>query len=374
MTLGNFANSSYSPLAPFIKSHYLLTSAQLGLITSFIFIGSLTVSSLTGFFVDRLGSRTALKIAFGLISVGSMVAALSKGFPELVAGFYTIGFGYGIVTPSTNSTVMGAYFPEHARVMGLKQSGVPLGAAIAAISLPLIALHVSLQDALFLVTAISIIISISIRLDHSNNGKKNVGKGYLKEFAQTWRNRILISVSLPVSFLSWGQQSLLTFYVIYERHSGVQLEIAEILLATLLVGSVFGRIFWISLSERLFSRSRSHMISLLMSISGFLFLAFSISVTNLVILAPLTFLIGMSAIGWNSTYVTMISEIAPKERVGLFSGVSLMMISLGTIFGTPASGILVDSFSYVFMWRALGILLLAMSIVMILISRSVQKM
>ncbi|MCL4340629.1 MAG: MFS transporter [Candidatus Thermoplasmatota archaeon] len=373
MTLGNFANSAYSPLTPFLKSHYLLNSAQLGLITSFIFIGSLSVSSLTGFFVDRLGSRTALKIAFAIISVGSLLAAASRSFPELVAGFYMIGFGYGIVTPSTNSAVMGSYYPNHARIMGIKQSGVPLGAALAAISLPLLALHFSLQVALIIVAVVSIAVSASVHRDKHPGREKNIRSGYFLEFARTWANRTLISVSLPVAFLSWGQASLLTFYVVYDRSMGIQLEIAEILLATLLVGSVFGRIVWISLSERMFSQSRSHMISLLMSLSGVLFLVFSVSHGNLLILAPLTFFIGMSAIGWNSTYVTMVSEIAPRERIGLFSGVSLMMISMGTILGTPTSGILVDNFSYVLMWRVIGGALLIMSLIMILIARSLGK-
>ncbi len=369
MTLGNFANSSYSPLSPFLKSHYLLSSAQLGLITSFIFIGSLSVSSIVGFFVDRLGSQTALKISFSLISIGSLTAAASGNYPELVAGFFIIGFGYGIITPSTNSAVMGTYFPNHARVMGIKQSGVPLGAALAAIALPIIALHFSFQAALLTVAIISIAVSVLIPSDRQSGREKTIGRGYLREFAGTWTDRTLVSVSLPVAFLSWGQSSLLTFYVIYDRSRGVQLETAEILLAALLVGSVFGRLVWISLSERMFSRSRSRMISLIMSISGVLFFVLSVSSGNLFLLAPLTFLMGMSAIGWNSTYVTMVSEIAPRERIGLYSGVSLMMISLGTILGAPASGVLVDNFSYPLMWRVIGGSLLIMALIMIIIAR-----
>ncbi len=158
MTLGNFAVSAYSPLAPFIKSRFLLSSAELGLITSVIFTGSFVMSSLAGFFVDRLGKNSAIKISFVLMAAGSLIAAISRNYAELISGFFTIGFGYGIVTPSTNSLVMGAYYPRHARAMGIKQSGVPLGAAMAAVSLPLIAIHVSLEAALFVIAAVSLII------------------------------------------------------------------------------------------------------------------------------------------------------------------------------------------------------------------------
>ncbi len=369
MTLGNFNDSAYSPLAPFIKSDFLLSSAQLGLITSFIFIGSLTMSSMTGYFVDRLGRNTALKIAFGMMAFGSLVAGSAQNYPEIVSGFFTIGFGYGIVTPSTNSSVMAAYFPHHARSMGIKQSGVPLGAALAALALPLVALHFSLRDALIMLALISGSLAISISRDARPEGNKSSGKGYMREFFSTWRNRLLIMVSLPVAFLSWGQQSLLTYYVVYMRFMGFPIIGSEILLAVLLAGSVAGRLFWVNLSERMFSRNRSIMIALIMLIAGLLFLGFSAATGNILESGIMAFALGMSAIGWNSTYVTLISEIAPRNRIGLFSGVSLMMISMGTILGTPLSGTVVDIISYVAMWRLIGILLLLMSIIVALMQR-----
>ena len=373
MTLGNFNDSAYSPLAPFIKSDFLLSSAQLGLITSFIFIGSLTMSSMTGYFVDRLGRNTALKIAFGMMALGSLVAGSAQNYPEIVSGFFIIGFGYGIVTPSTNSSVMAAYYPHHARSMGIKQSGVPLGAALAALALPLVALHFSLRDALILMALISGVLAIGIARDIRPDGSKGSGKGYVREFFSTWRNRLLLLVSLPVAFLSWGQQSLLTYFVVYMRFRGFPIIGSEILLAVLLAGSVAGRLFWVNLSERMFSRNRSRMIAMIMLIAGLLFITFSLMAGNILEAGVMAFVLGMSAIGWNSTYVTLISEIAPRDRIGLFSGVSLMMISLGTILGTPLSGTVVDLISYDAMWRLIGLFLLLMSLTVALMQRYIAR-
>ncbi len=369
MTLGNFTVSAYSPLAPFIKSRFLLSSAELGLITSIIFTGSFVMSSLAGFFVDRLGKNSALKISFALMAAGSLIAAISINYAELVSGFFIIGFGYGIVTPSTNSLVMGAYYPRHARAMGIKQSGVPLGAAMAAVSLPLIAIHVSLEAALFVIAAVSLIISFLVKKDVVNSAGGSIRKGYFHDLFRAWKNVDLVMLSFPIAFLSWGQQSLLTYYVVYMKVGGIPVIFAELLLAILLAGSVAGRLFWVNLSAMIFPKNKSYMISLLMVMAGILFFAFSRREFPIFISGLITFFIGMTAIGWNSTYVTLISEFAPKKDIGLYSGVSMMMVSLGTILGTPVSGEIVDILSYVWMWRFIGSGLIAMAIVVLIINR-----
>ncbi|MEM0140036.1 MAG: MFS transporter, partial [Ferroplasma sp.] len=145
IALGNFIDSLYSPLAPFIKNQFLLTATQLGLITSILFIGSSTMSFFTGFFVDSIGYRNAMKISFAIMAVGSIIIFKAYNYAFLLSGFYFIGFGYGLLTPATNSQVMAKYYPEHLPRMGIKQAGVPMGAAAAAIMLPLLALRVGIS-------------------------------------------------------------------------------------------------------------------------------------------------------------------------------------------------------------------------------------
>ena len=139
--LGNFADSSYSPLSAFIKNAYSLTAEQVGIITSVVFIGSLTVNFFTGILVDRFGSRSAVKISFAFLSIGSLISALSVSYEMILSGFFLIGLGYGSITPSTNSLIMEKYFPDHMRRMGIKQSGVPIGSLVAVSLLPLLAIY-----------------------------------------------------------------------------------------------------------------------------------------------------------------------------------------------------------------------------------------
>lgn len=373
MTLGNFSNSSYSPLAPFIKNSFLLSSAELGLITSSIFIGTVTVSLFSGLLVDRLGPYTAMRISFAIIGAGAAVIFLAPSYPVLIAGYFSIGFGYGVITPSSNSVTMEEYYPNHAPMMGIKQSGVPLGLLISVIILPIIALQYSLRGSFLIMLVIAAAIVILLPREKHRNSGKNLRKGYLKDLLSAGKNRAVLSVATAVIFLSWGQQTLLTFFILFQQSRGIPLGIAEIFLILLLLGSIFGRLFWAYVSDRIFKKNRVRTLSLIMAISGLLFVLFTLSSDYYPVAAAFSFIIGMNAVGWNSNYVTVISEIAPRARIGLFSGASLVLTGMGTIIGTPLSGVIRDSISFNLMWTVLGSSLIIMSLVFLFLGGKYVK-
>lgn len=375
MTFGNFNNAAYSPLAPFIKSSFLLSSTELGLITSVIFIGTVSVSLMSGLLVDRLGPYTAMKIAFGIIGTGGAVTFLATSYPVLLSGFFLIGFGYGIVTPSTNSATMSAYYPEHSTRMGIKQAGVPLGILISTAVLTTVALHFSLRASFLVLVIVAASMAIIMPREKTRLHGSDIRKGYLKDLLSAGKNKGILAVAMSVVFLSWGQQSLLTFFVLFERSKGFTTGFAEILLIILVAGSIFGRIFWSYVSDRFFKRNRVITLSTIMAIAGLLFIVLFAGGTFIPVAMALAFIIGMNAVGWNSTYVTMISEIAPRNKVGVFSGVSFVFTGFGTIIGTPLSGNIVDRVSFVPMWTILGSALMIMSVVFLFAgSRVITRM
>ena len=64
-----------------------------------------------------------------------------------------------------------------------------------------------------------------------------------------------------------------------------------------------------------------------------------------------SFFLGFSAVAWNSTYVTIISEEAPRDSVGVYSGAALSIMYIGIIVGTPLLGYIIDSMTYTAMWK-----------------------
>lgn len=370
----NFSNLSYSPLAVFIQPDFHITSVQLGLITSSIFIGSMTIYFFVGILVDRLGPRTAIRISFAFISTGSVIAVFSSSYYQLIAAYYMIGLGYGIMTPSTNSAIMDAYYPNHATAMGIKQAGVPVGAALSALILPAIVFRFSLKYAFLTMAVVSIALMILAGRDRSRKSLGSVNfTSYLREmFHLILTDRVLIAISLTTASLSWGQQTLITYYAVFMHSIGYEKYIAVILLFVILVGAIFGRIFWIRFGERVFGTNRVSVLTLITLLSGILVLVFPYLSANLYDAIPVAFLLGMNVVAWNSMYVTVISEMAPHEKIGLYSGISMLFLGLGTILGTPFTGYVRDyTGSYYDMWLVLGSGILIASLIF---ATLVQKM
>ena len=66
-------------------------------------------------------------------------------------------------------------------------------------------------------------------------------------------------------------------------------------------------------------------------------------------------------------------ELSPKDMVGMFSGVSIIIISLGTIIGTPISGFIVDRFkSYMDMWTAMGLTVIVVALAVYILSYRIK--
>ena len=369
ITVGNLVEASYSPLDKIIKGHFLIDSALVGLLTSIIFIGLATVSPFVGYFVDHLGSFRAIKIAFLIMAVGSTIAALAPNFYVFAGGFYAIGLGYGLVTPATNNAVMKTYYPHHATPMGIKQSGVPIGASTAALLLPLISIRIGFFAPFALLSIIAFLFFVVVKDEKHESSNPIDFRGYLKEIKGAFLNRRFIMLHMLVAVMSWGQQTLLTYSVLFTSSLGFQLFTAEILLASILVGSSIGRIVWASLSNKIFPEKRILSLIMVMLLSSLFFFIYSLLTLNIYIAVLMSFILGFTAIGWNGVYITVISEIAPKGKIGLYSGMGLLIISFGTIVGTPLSGFLSDyTHEYSIMWSSLAAGIFVASILLFVFS------
>ncbi|MCL4312448.1 MAG: MFS transporter [Candidatus Thermoplasmatota archaeon] len=373
IALGNLIDSSYAPMAPFIKNFYVLTATQVGLVTSVIFIGSSCVSIFTGYFVDRIGYRNAMKLSFGIMAAGSLIVFKSPYYITLLLGFYLIGFGYGVLTPATNSHIMEEYSPEHLTRMGIKQAGVPMGAAMASIALPFIVLRAGVPYTYLVVSifAIFVVLILPYRKKH-NSSKFNV-REYISEMLKAGKSRNLLIIGFSALFLSWSQQSVMTYDVLYFQKIKFGTIIAESFLITVLLSAIFGRILWTRLGNIIFRENHMATFSIIMFSTALVLLAFPHFSSYIYYAYIFSVLIGLTAISWNGVFVSIISEIAPPGRVGMFSGMGILIISLGTIIGTPISGLIIDHYhSYDLMWTVMGLTILAVSIILFFISMKIK--
>ncbi len=111
-----------------------------------------------------------------------------------------------------------------------------------------------------------------------------------------------------------------------------------------LVGAA-GRVLWSLASDYLLSGRRKGVLRLITLILFFSSLALGLIsffpvFSPLLLIAILAF--GISGIGWNAIYLTMVGESVKKESTGLATGVGYAFGFIGSLICPPLFGLLVD--------------------------------
>jgi MFS family permease len=127
-------------LAPFLQADLGLTRSQVGLFNSAIMAGSLTSMFAAGWIVDVKGERTALMWGNLIVGLFCFAVASTSGFLTALLALFAAGMGAAFPTPAGSKAVL-AWFPvaQRGMAMGVRQTGIPVGGALAAAVLPAIA-------------------------------------------------------------------------------------------------------------------------------------------------------------------------------------------------------------------------------------------
>lgn len=137
-----------------LGSQFQLTDTELGWIAGMAFFGFPVATTLGGFFVDQVGMRRLMWVAFGAHLLGLVLTIFAGGFWTLFLSTFLVGFANGMVEAVCNPLVASMY-PKNKVVMLNKfhvwfPGGILLGALLAA-GMKAIGLGWQLQVALILI-------------------------------------------------------------------------------------------------------------------------------------------------------------------------------------------------------------------------------
>ncbi|USK82974.1 MFS transporter [Peribacillus frigoritolerans] len=124
--------SALSIAAPFIQDDLSLTATQMGIIFSSFSVGYAVFNFLGGMASDKWGAKLTLFVAMIVWSLFSGALVLAVGFASMIVIRILFGMGEGPLSATINKMVNN-WFPanQRASVVGLTNSGTPLGGAIA---------------------------------------------------------------------------------------------------------------------------------------------------------------------------------------------------------------------------------------------------
>jgi sugar phosphate permease len=123
-------------IGPALRREYALSLSGFGTLLGAIWLGATVTLIPWGLATDRVGERRALSV--GLFGAGAALAAgAAGGTPLLVVTFVLAGILGAVANVASGRVVMGWFaFAERGMAFGLRQAAVPLGGAMAAVTLP----------------------------------------------------------------------------------------------------------------------------------------------------------------------------------------------------------------------------------------------
>ena len=305
-----------------------------------------------GLVADRIGERAVLGAGLLGCSVALVLAGRTTSFGALVAALALAGALGGVVQSASGRAVMSWFAPsERGLALGIRQTAVPVGGAIAAVVLPALSSHVSLRAAFYaLAGGCAFAAFVGLALLRAEPGDDH------GELSRPLRDRRVWLLSVGSTFYVATQIALVGFVVLFLHDDrGVSTAIAAAVLAGIQVLGGVARVVVGLASDRLAMRIVPlRWIAVLLSAA--MTAAAVLVHASLWILVPVLVAAGTFALSWNGLSYTAAAEAAGRARSGAAIGLQQTLLSVGSIIAPIAFAAVVHDTS----WR-LGFWLAAAS-------------
>ena len=325
-------------IAPAAHDDIGFPASWVGIVTALTFAAATFGALFSGGVIARVGALRMSQLS--LLLCGSGIALIASSNAWLIAlGAMVMGLGYGPVTPSS-SAILADRTPERIRsfIFSLKQTGVPIGGALAGAIVPALivafgwrtsALTVGLACAA-LAAAIQPYRAVVDLAQHVDRPKKPAS--LLEPLRLVLAHPRLREMAFASCTYSGMQACLSTFLVVYlTQRIGFSVPVAGAVLATAMTAGIIGRISWGVVADKgVRPRTLLGILGVTMSVGAFLTATFT-GTWPLAAVFAVSFAYGATAIGWNGVYLSEVARIAPPGKAGAATGASLAMTYAGVV-------------------------------------------
>ncbi|HLR12882.1 MAG TPA: MFS transporter [Burkholderiaceae bacterium] len=336
-------------LAPAASPDIGLPATQVGTFVALVYGASMVASLSSGDFVARYGALRVSQACLLLCAAGMLLA--SHGAPvSLVVGALLTGMGYGPITPSSSHILVRR---TPAQLMGLvfslKQTGVPLGGALAGIFLPLFVVWWGWQGATWAVAMACLLCALAIQpyrrhFDEDRNRRSPIRpSSVLNPLKAVMASPAIRRLAFCTSFFSVMQLCLTTYLVTYlTTVHHLSLTTAGLIMFAVQAAGVAGRLLWGAAADRWGSSiGVLTVLALAMGLCSMLVAIMSVS-WPIWLVTVVCVAFGATAIGWNGVYLAEVARLAPEGQAGFMTGGTLFFTYLGVVLGPPIFGTIVE--------------------------------
>jgi predicted MFS family arabinose efflux permease len=359
-------------IGPVLTDALHLSRAQLGLLTSAIWGGMLLGMLPFGLLIDRRGERAVVALGALVLAAFLLLAAQASSFLPLFLLLIPAAVGASCAGPG-GTRAIAAWFPGHQRGMalGIRQTGVTAAGIISAIALPPLAVKLGWQAPFRSVAGLALLSALVFSLFYREPQAGRRTTMSPLDVGRLLRSRtFLLATGYGWIFMGALGAAITYLTVSLHQQQGLSAVDAGFFLGVLQLGGVVGRVGWGMLSDRLGSRGRT------MSLAGTVTVAASLALAVLghravptLALGALVFVLGISALGWNTIYIALCAEAGPADRAATVVGLGTTVTFTGMVTVTPLFGLIADrSGGFVLSWTFLA----ALTVVGVLLSLGVR--
>lgn len=368
--------SAAAVLAPAVAPTLGFAPERVGLFAGFGYLAAMLSGLRSGHWVARIGAMRLNQAALLVSSAGACLVAL--GPPQmLLAGAALIGAGYGIVNPAS-AAVLTQHVPIKARGLffSAKQTGVPLGVALAGLLIPLGLATLGWRPTVVALGAGCVLLALALqpvvaRLEPPRAPAPPDGS--LALLLRVWRSPVLRPMSLASFSYAAAQQGFVTFLVtMLHLELGWTLAAAAGLLAASQAVSAVARIVFGAVGDRLAPPAWVLVgLGAAMSVSCLALATLSPGATTLVVTAA-AMLCAATAMGWNGVFFAALSHRVERQDMARVSGATQFFTFGGGMLGPLAFGELVRVGGYSAAYMALAVAPAAAALVLARAARTAR--
>ena len=353
-------------MMPVVAADLAIDPKLVGVFTAIIYgVAVVTALAAAGPIV-RLGAVRICQAALLMAAIGLAFNALSMVAATVVAVIF-IGAAQGPINPAS-AHVLAARVPREwfGMVFSLKQTGVPIGFALAGLIFPLLLHLVGWRGASLIAAAAAVATALVVELLRPSldtvvtAGKPSVGIWRSFRFVFAHRALRVLGLSAIVYVIA---QHTFTFYLVTYLYEHCRLSIAQagfLLSASQIVGT----------AVRLVSGGMSDRLPR-MQLLGWTGVAMTVGCIAVGLLEPDTpfWLIGLAVVGygavvisWNGTSQAEFAHLSPPGEAAAVAAVQTALAFSGAVIGPPIFALIASLASYRMAFFAVAACVLAAAV------------
>lgn len=350
-TAATFVTYGMGPIATFYQTEWNLSSFQAGFIVSAVNIGPIFSMIVFGYLMDKKGEKQIIGWGSILLGFSALLLMLANSYTVLIILLVVVGIWYGSAQTG-GSTAIVKWFPDKHRglAIGIRQTGIPIGGALASVILTYMYHHYNLTSVHLVQGLVAIaggLIFLLIYQEPKNHIAAAASSVTFKEkMSAIKNNKELYPIYIVGIVMMTLQMILVAHFMSYLHQEGdYSLTEAGQYLSLVLLGGMIGRVAIAWISDQFFAQKREHLLIMVMASAVIFTVLLPFILQEKILMLLFCFLLGFVALGWYSLFIACVTERSNPHYVALTVSAALTLNQLFIVIAPSLFGFMVTVFS-----------------------------